>query len=70
MTRDEELRVVVEKLIHVLQEQSVQLEKLTDHLAQHIGRLPESTELSVVRSELAGLHVQAKKLVAAAHATG
>ena len=68
MNRDEELRAVVEDLIHVLQEQAVGLEKLTDHIAQRVGRLPEGAELSVVRSELTALHVRAKKLVAATQA--
>ena len=64
MHRDEELRAIVEDLIVVLREQTIELEKLTDHLAQRVGRLPEGPELSVFRSELASLHVRAKKLVA------
>jgi hypothetical protein len=65
MNRDDELRVVVEDLIRVLHQQAVDLEKLTEHLAQFVGRLPDAPELSVVRSELTGLHVRAKKLVSA-----
>ena len=66
MSRDEELRMLVEDLVHVLQKQAADLEKLTDHLAQYVGRLPDGPDLAVLRSELTGLHVRAKKLVAAA----
>ncbi|HVK10102.1 MAG TPA: hypothetical protein VM597_15140 [Gemmataceae bacterium] len=66
MGGDNELRMIVEDLIQVLHQQAVELERLTDHLAQTVGRLPEGPELSVVRSELTGLHVRAKKLTAAA----
>lgn len=65
MYRDEELRLVVEELIRVMHEQARELETLVDHLAQSAGRLPDRGDLSVVRSELAALHVRAKKLVAA-----
>ena len=67
MYRDEELRVVVEGLIRVMHEQSRELETLVDHLAQAVGRVPDQGDLSVIRSELAALHVRAKKLVAVAH---
>ena len=63
MYRDEELRVVVEGLIRVMHEQSRELETLVDHLAQAVGRVPDQGDLSVIRSELAALHVRAKKLV-------
>jgi hypothetical protein len=38
MHRDEELRAIVKNLIEVLREKAVELEKLTDHLAQRVGR--------------------------------
>jgi hypothetical protein len=66
MYRDEELRLVVEDLIRVMHEQTRELESLVDHLAQIVGRVPDRRDLSVVRSELAALHVRAKKLVAGA----
>jgi hypothetical protein len=69
MYRDEELRMVVADLIHVLQEQAAGLERLTDHLAQRVGRLSDEVELSAVRSELTALHVRAKRLVDASRAT-
>jgi hypothetical protein len=62
MSRDKELRAVVEELIKVLHDQTVELEHLTDHVAQTVGRLPEGPPLSVIRTELTGLHVRAKKL--------
>lgn len=67
MHRDEELRMVVEDLIRVVHDQTRGLEKLVEHLGQTVGRLPEGADLSVLRSELAALHVRAKKLVVAAH---
>ena len=66
MYRDEELRLVVEDLIRVMHEQTRELESLVDHLAQTVGRVPDRADLSVVRSELAALHVRAKKLVVSA----
>jgi len=65
MYRDEELRVLVEGLTRVMHEQTRKLESLVDHLAQTVGQVPDRADLSVVRSELAALLVQAKKLVAA-----
>ena len=66
MYRDDELRTLVEDLIGVLHEEAVQLERLTDHVAQRVGRLSEGTELAVVRSELTALHLRVKKLAATA----
>jgi len=68
MNWDEELRMVVEDMIRVLHEQTRELEKLVEHLSQTVGRPPKNTDLSVSRSELAALHVRAKKLVAKSHA--
>jgi hypothetical protein len=67
MYRDEELRLVVEDLVRVMHDQTRGLETLVDQLGQSVGRLPDGADLSVVRSELAALHVRAKKLVVAAH---
>ena len=64
MDRDEELRTVVEELVHTKHQQARQLEQLTDRLGQMVGRLPGTADLAVVRSELAALHIRAKKLVA------
>jgi hypothetical protein len=65
MYQDEELRMVVEELVHTMHLQARQLEQFTDRLGQMIGRLPGTADLAVVRSELAALHVRAKRLVAA-----
>jgi hypothetical protein len=56
---------VVEELIGVLQLQAHDPEKLISHVEQVTTRLPEANEMSVVRSQLAALHVRAKKLHAA-----
>jgi hypothetical protein len=66
MYRDEELRLVVEDLVRVMHDQTRGLETLVEHLGQVVGRLPDGSDLSVVRSELAALHARAKRLVAAA----
>jgi hypothetical protein len=65
MYRDEELRLVVEDLVRVMHDQTRGLESLVEHLGQAVGRLPDAADLSIARSELAALHVRAKKLVAA-----
>ena len=65
-TRDEELRMLVEDLSRVMHQQTREIEKLVEHLGQSIGRLPEGNELSIVGSELAAVHVRARKLVSAA----
>ena len=58
----EELAAVVDELIEVLHLQARELEKLTAHVGQVTGRLPEESELSVVRSTLSGLHLRVQKL--------
>lgn len=58
----EQLAAVVEELVQVLQLQARELERLIAHVEQVTTRLPEANELSVVRSELAALHVRIKKL--------
>lgn len=70
MHRDEEVRMVVEDLIRVMHLQTRGLEKMLEHLGQSIGKLPEGADFSVLGSELAALHVRAKKLVSAAHSHG
>jgi len=67
MHRDEELRLVVENLVRVMHDQTRSLEALVEHLGQAVGRLPDTADLSVARSELSALHVRAKKLVADVH---
>ena len=62
MVEVEELATVVEELIKVLQLQAQELEKLITHVEQVANRLPESSELSVIRSELAALYVRARNL--------
>jgi hypothetical protein len=64
MNRDEEVRLVVEDLIRVMHDQARNLEGLVEHLGQAVGRLPDGADLSIIRSELAALHVRAKELVA------
>ncbi|MCI0465341.1 MAG: hypothetical protein L0Z62_51120 [Gemmataceae bacterium] len=58
----EKLAAVVEELVEVLQLQARDLERLITHVEQVTTRLPEANELSVVRSELAALHVRLKQL--------
>ena len=58
----EQLAAVVEELVRVLQLQARDLERLITHVEQVTTRLPAANELSVVRSELAALHVRIKKL--------
>jgi hypothetical protein len=62
MVNIEQLAAVVEELIGVLQVQARDLERLIAHVEQVTTRLPQASELSVVRSELAALHVRIKKL--------
>ena len=57
---------MVEDLVRVMHEHTPGLESLVDHLAQTVGRVPDRADLSVVRSELAALHVRAKELVVSA----
>jgi hypothetical protein len=67
MSRDEELRMLVEEFVHAMQEQTRLLESLVEHLGPVAGRLPEETDLSVIGSQLTGLRARAKKLVSTAH---
>jgi hypothetical protein len=62
MANVDQLAALVEELIEVLQLQTRDLERLITHVEQVTTRLPEANELSVVRSELAALHVRIKKL--------
>jgi hypothetical protein len=62
MADKEQLEAIVADLIEVLQLQAKELEKLVAHVEQVTTRLAEANELSVVRSELAGLRVRARKL--------
>jgi len=58
----DELAAVVDDLIEVLHLQAVEMEKLIAHVGQVTGRLPEESEMSVIRSSLSGLRVRLKKL--------
>jgi hypothetical protein len=58
----EELAAVMDELLEILHLQARQLENLTGHIEQVTTRLPEESEMSVVRSTLAGLHQRVKKL--------
>jgi hypothetical protein len=56
-----QLAAIVEELIAVMQIQARELESLITHVEQVTTRLPEASELSVIRSELASLHVRARQ---------
>jgi len=58
----EELVNAVDELIEVMHLQAVELEKLIAHIGQATGRLPEESEISVIRSSLSGLRHRMKKL--------
>ena len=62
MAGKEQLEEIVKDLIEVLQLQARELEKLIAHVEQVTARLPETNELSVVRSELAALQVRMQNL--------
>jgi hypothetical protein len=62
MAERERVEAILEDLIAVLHLQAKELEKLIGHVEQVTTRLPETNELSVVRSELASLLVRVKKL--------
>ena len=62
-----ELAAVVDELIEVLHLQARELEKLIAHVSQVTTRLPEESEMSVIRSTLTGLHQRVKKLRGGSH---
>src|SRR5438552_3167457 len=62
MTDVEQLAGVVQELGEVLQLQARDLEQLIARMEQVTARVPEAGDLSVVRSQLAALHVRVKKL--------
>jgi hypothetical protein len=63
----EELAAVVDELIDVLHRQASDLEKFVAHVEQVTTRLPEESEMAVIRSSLSRLHVRIKKLRGVAH---
>jgi hypothetical protein len=58
----EDLAAIVDELIEVLHLQTKELEKFIAHVEQVTTRMPEESEMSVIRSTLSGLHVRIKKL--------
>jgi len=58
----ERLAAIVDELVEVLHLQAKELEKLITHVEQVTVRLPEESEMSVIRSSLSGLHQRVKKL--------
>jgi hypothetical protein len=66
MHHDIELRKLVEELIGVVQQQSRALERLVAHVEQAVGHLKDASDLSIIRSELAALHVRARQLAGTA----
>ncbi|HEY8506045.1 MAG TPA: hypothetical protein VIL46_15775 [Gemmataceae bacterium] len=58
----EELAAVVDELVEILHMQARQLENLIAHVEQVTVRLPEESEMAVIRSSLTGLHRRIKKL--------
>jgi hypothetical protein len=57
-----ELAAIVDDLIGILHLEAKQLEKLIAHVEQVTTRLPEQSELAVIRSSLSELHHRLKKL--------
>jgi hypothetical protein len=57
----EELAAVVDELIEVLHLQARELERLIARVGQVTVRLPEESEIAVIRSALTGLHQRMKK---------
>jgi hypothetical protein len=62
MAERERVEAILEELIAVLHLQAKELERLIAHVEQVTTRIPETNDLSVVRSELAALLVRIKKL--------
>jgi hypothetical protein len=58
----EELAAVVDELIEVLHLQARQLENLIARVEQVTVRLPQESEMAVIRSSLTGLHQRVKEL--------
>jgi polyhydroxyalkanoate synthesis regulator phasin len=58
----EELAAVVDELIEVLHLQARKLESLVADIERVTTRLPEESEMAVIRSSLTGLHQKVKKL--------
>jgi hypothetical protein len=63
----EQLAAIVDELIEVLHLQARELEKFIAHVGQVTARLPEESEISVIRSSLSGLHLRLKKLRGVEH---
>ena len=62
MAEQRQLETLVQELIEVLQLQARETEKLAAHVEQMTTRMLGGHEFSVVRSELAALHVRIRKL--------
>ena len=58
----QELAAIVAELVDVLHLQAKELEKLIMHVEQVTARMPEESEMSVIRSSLSGLHQRLKSL--------
>jgi len=63
----DELSAIVDELIEVLHLQARELENLITHVEQMHSRLPEESEMSVIRSSLTALHQRIKKLRGVEH---
>jgi len=57
-----ELAGVVNELIEISSMQAKELEQLITHVEQVTARLPDGSEMAVIRSSLAGLHQRLQKL--------
>jgi len=62
MNEADEIREVLEELIAVLHTQAEEMNRLTEHVEKHAGRLPQPNQLTVVASDLAKLHRRVREL--------
>ena len=68
MRNTDELAAIFDELIEVLHLQARELQNLIVHVEQVTRKMPEESEMSVVRSTLSGLHQRIKKLRSIEHA--
>jgi hypothetical protein len=62
MTRDDDLRRIVEDLIRVMHQQAKELERLADHVARPVGYPGDIPEFNIVAAELSELQVRLGRL--------
>jgi hypothetical protein len=57
-----DLAAIVDELIDILKAEAEELERFVTHVEQVTTRLPDGSEIAVIRSSLAGLHQRLHKL--------